>query len=238
MSIHQVSCYDNLSQYHYNEEQHIGYLQMINELITYLKKISTDKKVSILEFGAGTGLLTKHLMEIRNIDLEVSEPDERCISLLSNVLNINKITKNKLEEIKPDKEFDCVISSFAHDHINTCHLAAKCLSKIIKNDGYYLAGLELLRPYENKEEYKNALKAWHNFVIKDAESNGNEALASLEKEALHSGLKEIADFKVSKVIFEKSMQDNGFEIEHSNKVTKNIPENIGGVYFYVWRKKA
>lgn len=88
------------------------------------------------------------------------------------------------------------IISHKINHANDCNTAASSLSKLIKPNGFYVVGLELLGNYKNYSERNNAIVDWHQYVIEHARYIGNYDLVHLEKEAMESELNKIADFKV------------------------------------------
>ncbi len=54
--IQPVSCYSDLEHYHQCEEQHVGYLEMVQDIVTFLRDAMCAAHSRVLEFGAGTGL--------------------------------------------------------------------------------------------------------------------------------------------------------------------------------------
>ncbi len=238
MNVFKTSCYSNLNDYHQEEEEHVGYQAMCTKLVSFIEKISTQQKITLLEFGAGTGLLTKHLANLPNVNLTVNEPDARCRAVLHENLNLNPCITEPFQDIASETSFDCILSSFAHDHIQNREDLTASLQRNLTPDGYYACGVELLREYKNPDDHMDALRDWHGYVIEQARATGNETLAFLETEALESGLQKVADFKVSKSVFEQSMIDAGFLLKES-EITSPIAEaHRGGVYFYVWQKRS
>jgi hypothetical protein len=239
--IHKYSCYSDIHKYHQSQEEHVGYKEMRQFMLSFLSsRISYElKKNEVLEFGAGSGLLTKKLIKLSDINLNALEPDERFREYFINVIPQNKINlliDDPVEKYSRSNYYDFIISSFAHDHIKDGGLLAQVLYDNLKSGGFYICGLELLRSYKDKHDYEKALEQWHGFVIDKALQAGNSHLVKSEEEALESGRKGIADFKVSPNIFENDMKTAGFKLYLDKKVVPHNITSIGGVYVYVWEK--
>jgi len=238
MNVFKTSCYSNLNDYHQEEEEHVGYQLMRSKLVSFIENVSSQQTIALLEFGAGTGLLTKHLATLPNVNLTVNEPDARCRTVLHENLDLNPCITQPVQDITSETPFDCILSSFAHDHIQNRDALASSLHRNLTIGGYYVCGVELLREYKNSDDHMDALRDWHGYVIEQARSTGNETLAFLETEALESGLQKVADFKVSKSVFEQSMVDAGFLL-NASEITSPVTEaHRGGVYYYVWQKNT
>ena len=239
-NIFPVSCYANLEDYHINEEQHAYYVDMRAELLRRLDQYHKEAghEISVLELGAGTGLLTKLLAERSGIKLTVLEPDERSRLILARVLKGSsvKIISDKAEDLAMQNSFDVIISSFSHDHVKSGSELAQTIARALKPVGVYLCGMEVLRSYRTEKERILALKLWHGFVIKKAEKDGFPVLVGLEHEALLSGIHRIADFKRDEKRFETEMSEARLNLIEKSKMGPLRPANIGGVFVYLFQK--
>ena len=148
----EMSSYIHPNEYHLHEEKHAYYIDMADRMIaickTHNSQNNNDDTIRALEFGGGTGLFTKRLLSLKNIDLTTVEIDWACyVTLLENMMkipgmgksNLNKSYSAKLqdtfesEELKavvhcinedcrtynPPGKFNFIFSSFADHHIKT-----------------------------------------------------------------------------------------------------------------------
>ncbi len=238
-----VSAYLDLDEYNDHEEKHAYYLQMRSFIVDRIKQFQaeSDRAIDVLENGAGTGLLTKHLLAIPGINLTLLEPDERSRPVLRAQLgeqnsHIN-ILEGGAEELDGSTQWDLITSSFSHDHVKDSAKLAASLFSALKVGGIYMAGVEILGDYSTDEGRIEALNKWHGFVIDDAKSKGEMELAKLENEALVSGIGGIADFKKDIKNFEKDFEVvEGFVQVLKVKIGPLVPGNIGGVYVIAYQR--
>ena len=239
--ISRVSCYSDLENYHAHEERHVGYLAMRAKLVATLGELQKEfsSPLRILEFGSGTGLLTQELVRFENKVLDLNEPDRRCRELLTRNISGDRyrsLSSCRFEELNGGECYDVIASTFAHDHIAEGTAAARSIFEHLAPGGYYLCGIELVRDYHSEQEHREALKLWHGYVIEEALKVGETVLAGLEEEALESGLKKVADFKVCPAILEKQLSDVGLSLIEKTRIAPEEDDSIGGVYLYLWKK--
>lgn len=237
MNVFPVSCYSNLAAYHAAEEQHIGYIEMRDKILEFIRFRSEKQIKRILEFGAGTGLLTQYILQIPNTQFDILEPDSRCCELLLKNITINDsvtLLTDSILDLQDTRTYDIIISSFAHDHISDGQKLAYTLRRHLSPNGIYICGVELLKKFSDEQSRIDALNSWHGYVIEQAKLNGHTLLAQLEQEALDSGINKIADFKTHEEEFENQLLKAGFYLLTKKKITPDF-QGIGGVFVYEWQ---
>jgi SAM-dependent methyltransferase len=251
----EMSAYIEVDQYDAHEEDHAYFREMMDKMILLLKKHRGDSatRLRVLEMGAGTGIFTKRLAEIENLEITALEIDWACFHILkknmaayeANMRNNNtKLTlENKdTRRYDPPGKFHIICSSFADHHI---YFADKerylgNLKRNLENDGLGIVGDEFLREHDEKDAIarNEALEAYHRHIISKAEAGGFMALARLEEIALESGLRGWGDCKVSCEHYKRLLDMVGFDIVDEDKVGPSDIPNIGGVYVYAFKKKS
>ena len=191
----------------------------------------------MLEIGAGTGLLTEEITKISHLNVDALEIDENCCKILKGHIDgrVNCICGDANNYCK-NSYYDIVVSSFAHDHIHydKKKKLAKNLRSNLKEKGLYIMGGEILPYYSTMEERKDSLYKYHEFIILKALREGNFLLSQIEINALESGVKMIGDFEQHETIFEDEMLSAAFNIKEKIKLGPDQPDNIGGVFVYVF----
>lgn len=236
-----VEPYKDINKYHENIEKHPGYLEMQKRILELIKKESEKKEsLEILEIGSGTGILTKHLVELGKIT--AVEEDKQACEFLEQIKSPSlEIINKDIFEYNDGKQFDLVVSSFAHDHLALYEKRIKIsekISSLLKVDSPYIVGHELLPEFDlkDKKSYENALQTYHEYVIQTALEEGNKETAELEKEALNSGLEGIHEFKMHRKMFLETMESVGFEKEFEERIFPKEKQDVGGVYVHLFRK--
>lgn len=223
---------------------------------------TASSPLEVLEFGAGTGIFTMRLLENQKLSkLSALEIDWHCYKVLVSKLKksdyketedvenpLNTILKKNdgsrtielycadSRKFIPRGKFDYIFSSFADHHIKLEDKAKyfKNVKRNLKPGGSMIVGDEFLREHNpnNREEKEQALRDYHDHIIKIAENEGHYILAELEQQALDSGLEEKGDFKVSCSQYEKFLTDAGFKFR-KEKIGPLDRDDIGGIYVYV-----
>lgn len=236
----EMSNYIDLEKYHKAERTHPFYEEMLAEILSEMKKHLNGEKTRVLELGSGTGIATLELLKFPSIDLTAVEVDENCFSFLQGKLNGTDANLVLADAVifKCNKVFDITVSVFAHDHVSfeRAREFAENINKNLKMNGLYIMGGELLFEFKTEYERKQALKKYHGFIIEKAEKEGNKEIVELETEALNSGLNKIGDFKRSEKMLEREMENAGFKVVKKEKMGPKKPENIGGVFVYIFQK--
>ncbi|MFB2894350.1 TIR domain-containing protein [Aerosakkonemataceae cyanobacterium BLCC-F50] len=242
----EMSAYINASQYDEHEEKHAYYQEMMQKMIA-ICSAHRDNNIEgcrILEFGAGTGIFTKRLSEIKDIvvnEIVALEIDWHCYNILqhkfSNQQGRVQLKHKDSRTYNPSGQFDYIFSSFSDHHIKSGDKKRYFdnVKRNLKPGGLMIVGDEFLRDHpNNKKEREDALRDYHNHIIDIAKREGQTTLADLEEKALKSGLEEIGDFKVSCKDYEKYLTEAGFYFKQK-RIGPPDPEEakrIGGVYVY------
>jgi SAM-dependent methyltransferase len=248
----EMSKYINISEYDKNEELHPYYTDMHEKMIELIRNYRKNNQIRILELGAGTGIFTKKLSKIENASITCVEVDKVCFQHLETKIkndnNITAILSDSRSYIDENKnQYDFIVSSFADHHIKPLdkELYFTTIKNNLNSDGYFIVGDEFLRTYnvEDVNDWKCALKEFHNFIINQANNSGHLGVVELESQALISGLKEIGDFKMSNVEYEEVLDKYNLKCQSkikigpsNNELKSNNLNDIGGVYVYIMKK--
>lgn len=239
----EMSRYIDLDLYHKAERSHPFYEEMVNEICGNLKTDSkSHSRINLLEFGAGTGLLTQELIRFPHIDVYALELDTECIQILKNNIRHKNcsIIQDNIITFAKENYFDIIISSFAHDHIdydNGCQLA-KNLKNNLKNGGIYIMGGEILPYYSNSKEREEALYKYHCYIINKALRDRNFEVAQIEINALKSGIFMQGDFKRHEKLFEEEMSLGGLKLISKKKIGPLDVDGVGGIFVYIYERQS
>ncbi|HJX90500.1 MAG TPA: methyltransferase domain-containing protein [Pyrinomonadaceae bacterium] len=249
----EMSAYIEVDQYDEHEENHAYYKEMMEEMIqlSASKRGDTNSFLRVLELGAGTGIFTKRLAQLENVEITALEIDWACFHILKRNMaahvsamasrNSILIAENKdNRKYDPPGKFSFIFSSFADHHIFFAD-KERYLRNICRNletDGLVIVGDEFLPEHDERDAAARAtaLQNYHGHIISKAVENGFTALAQLEERALESGLKGWGDCKISCSQYERLVTSAGFEVIHKHKVGPVELDSIGGVYVYAFRK--
>jgi len=155
--------YDNTV--HGSDVEYRGVFENYEEI---LQKISDATFSFVLEFGVGTGNLTKKLLEKR-LEVVGIEPSSNMRKIAQQKLPDAKIVKgNFLSFPSQNKKIDTIASSYAFHHLTEWEKeqAIKLYTKILNTRGKIVFGDTI---FENKKKHEEA--------ILQAKSNGYYRLA-------------------------------------------------------------
>ncbi len=133
----------------------LEYRDVFKKYETILQKISDGAHGFVLEFGVGTGNLTKRLIE-KGLDVVGIEPSENMRKIALQKLPNAKIIKgNFLSFPSQDKKADMIVSSYAFHHLTDREKeqAIKLYSNILANQGKIIFGDTI---FENKRKHEEA----------------------------------------------------------------------------------
>jgi len=238
----EMSAYIPVIDYDQYEEQHAYYIEMIEIILKKISKLARRRKIRVLELGAGTGIFTKRLALINNIEIVAIEIDWACfVQLDHNIHNLKKNNKNIDVEClnedsrvcDPEGDFQVIVSVFADHHIKPYdkYVYFNNVRLNLCQGGTFIVGDEFLPDYSDVRERREALEKYHGHIIEIANQKEQYELAKLEGAALKSGLDEVGDFKLTNGEYEKLLSNEGFKFN----VTKVGPldiDNVGGVFIY------
>lgn len=174
----EMSSYIDVLEYDLHEEEHAYYCEMMDQMISasdlHLPGISSRRRV--LEFGAGTGLFTKRLATIPQLDIIAVELDWACYHILR--LRMEAM-RNMLEQrgscftaenkdcrsFNPAGQFQVIFSSFADHHIFLTD-KERYFANVRQNllpSGLFVVGDEFLPEHDERspEARQKALKIYH-----------------------------------------------------------------------------
>jgi SAM-dependent methyltransferase len=269
----EMSAYISTDDYDQFEEYHPYYQDMMRRMIDEIPANGRATPLRVLEMGAGTGIFTKRLAAVPLLDCVAVELDWVCFKRLSH--NMRRLTRSAGDfpsapaalynedsiTFTSRNPFDFIFSSFADHHIKTPH-KGEYFANIRRNlspGGKFVVGDEFLPPYaaEDKSEYHESLRTYHNHIIGVAEryalaeeeklesgtlaeeealearrrATAYRELMELEAAALESGIEEQGDFKVSCEIYEAELEKSGLRYSKV-KIGPLDDDSVGGIYVY------
>jgi len=274
----EMSDYIAIDEYDQFEEFHAYFQDMMQKMLSIIPTTSNHKPWKVLELGAGTGIFTKRLAGIANLEVVAVELDWVCFNRLSH--NMRKLKRDQSSNpsipvalynedsitFTSQYGFDFIFSSFADHHIRgpMKETYFRNIKQNLARGGTFIVGDEFLPPYDpnNKAQYEQSLRTYHNHIIEIAENKAREEeaklsdsslskddilatkklieayheLAELEKAALDSGLAEQGDFKVSCEIYESELSKSGLSFR-KEKIGPLGNDKVGGIYVYFIQDK-
>lgn len=246
----EMSVYVPVDDYDTHEEEHAYYVEMMDEMIRLFRdQFGDEGPYRVLEMGAGTGIFTRRLAALENVEEVVAfEIDWACYHKLShNLRNVAKVKPLNMDSrrFSPSGRFHAVFSSFADHHIKPQDKRDYFgnVKRNLHDGGLFIVGDEFLRAHseENKEEQLAALNAYHQHIIDIAKRASHDVLVELETRALESGihalegLPDAGDFKVSCSEYERQLRESGFDFKRTKigPADEKVEREVGGVYVYV-----
>jgi SAM-dependent methyltransferase len=250
----EMSAYIPVYDYDLYEERHAYFVEMMDQMIRILEEHRESRgggRVRILEFGAGTGIFTRRLAGLRNVEIVSVEIDWACFHALQHNIegmqdeiarvstSVTCVNEDSRTHDHPGR-FDFVVSSFADHHIKP-YDKPKYFANVARNlkeGSIAIIGDEFLPDYDlsDVEARREALRIYHDHIIDCARRDGFPELVRLEEAALQSGLDEQGDYKLSCREYEELLDLAGFRHE-SVKIGPTDLENVGGVYVYSLRPR-
>lgn len=241
----EMSSYISIPDYDEHEEEHAYFVEMLERMVDYIRQLMRGREhLDVLEFGAGTGHLTRRLARIDSISILALELDWHCYNYLKHRL-AGLLTDEQRKRVSilnedsrrhnPSGTYDIVCSSFADHHIKRGDKAEyfRNVRKNLARGGLFVVGDEFLPEHDGSDpdERHRALQTYHGHIIELAEQAGQEMLVRLESDALESGLNEKGDYKVSCSQYEQMLLQAGFSFQRE-RVGPAADLGVGGVYIY------
>jgi len=239
----EMSRYIDLPTYHKIERGHPFYEEMLVEVNDQIRAFHSRNaagqgKLKVLEIGPGTGLCSLELVRHPFLELDCLEIDNKCCNILSGhpeASKYNVILGDAVSYCQP-RNYDLVISTFAHDHIHydKRFAFAQNIYNNLKPGGRYIVGGELLPYFSTDMERKKALFKYHNHIIDLALKQDRVQVSELENNALKSGLDMVGDFKRHETMFEEEMESAGMKMIEKKKMGPLDRDDVGGIFVYVF----
>lgn len=174
----------------YDDTVHGGdleYREVFRNYEMILRKISDCARGFVIEFGVGTGNLTKKLLE-NGLEVVGIEPSENMRKIAGQKLPKMKIMKgNFLSFPTPDKKVDTIVSSYAFHHLTDLEKeqAIKLYTRILATRGKIIFGDTIFENKEKKEEaYLQAKNKEYHRLAKDLKTEYYTTIPQM-KEILH-----------------------------------------------------
>lgn len=234
----EMSRYIDLELYHEVERSHPFYEEMVSEIINQIAAFAQKKeKLKALEFGAGTGILTNELLEMRFLEVDALDVDQECCKALREHIAQDgcNIIQGDMVTYCRENYYDLIVSSFAHDHIayERGFQLIKNIKRNLKKGGCYIMGGEIIPYYSNEETRSEALYKYHCYIINKALREKNFRVAQIEINALKSGLEHLGDYKRHLAMFEEEILSVPFKVKSKRKIGPVDLDDVGGIYVYV-----
>lgn len=132
----------------------IEYQEVFRNYESILQTITDRAHGVVIEFGVGTGNLTKNLLE-KGLEVVGIEPSENMRKIAQQKLPNTKIIKgNFLSFPNQDKKVDTIVSSYAFHHLTDVEKeqAIRLYTDILKTDGKIVFGDTIFENDDAKEE--------------------------------------------------------------------------------------
>jgi SAM-dependent methyltransferase len=179
-----------------------------------IKKFCKNTFAYVFEPGCGTGLITKELANIRNVNVIGADTSHELITTakirLSRYKNIRLLRKSAVDlKIKP---VDIIAMRYVYHHIPDSKKSKfiKNMYSNLKKKGKIIILDEFLPFYSNKKEWKQTLIKFHDKKTEIALKMHDKVTAEGEQESKELGLKKIDEYKVHLKIIERQLKNAGF----------------------------
>jgi ubiquinone/menaquinone biosynthesis C-methylase UbiE len=113
-----------------NDWIHENYSDNINLLFSEIDILAKDKKINLLDIGAGTGNLISKLINYHNVDILAIEPSKNMRDIFQKKCQSVEIIDAKLPVLPNiNKKFDVIVASYVIHHVE--HEKASLKMKLI-----------------------------------------------------------------------------------------------------------
>lgn len=214
------------------------------EMPATLELLGNVKNKKILDFGCGTGILTKIL---KNKGAEIKGFDISPV-----MLNIAKSENPNLDlrlgsgyNIPFNKKFDIIVASLVLSHINNWEKIFKQIKRVLKRGGYFIFSIEnpvsditiktgnknpLIRKFQDYFKERKIYSTWKNILYK-------EEVKRIRMPKFHKTYETIIKIIV-KNGFEIIDYKDTFPLKESKKLfPKEFKFASNSPYFCVWKVK-
>lgn len=132
----------------------LEYQEVFRNYETILQTITDRAQGFVIEFGVGTGNLTKKLFE-KKLEVVGIEPSSNMRKIaLQKLPNVQIMKGNFLSFPNPDKKVDTIVSSYAFHHLTDIEKeqAIRLYTSILKTDGKIVFGDTIFENEHAQEE--------------------------------------------------------------------------------------
>jgi putative AdoMet-dependent methyltransferase len=136
-----------------NDWIHENYAKNIDLLVQEISQIANEKKINLLDVGAGTGNLISKLIKNPNIEFLAIEPSQKMREEFQKKCPTIEIIDGNLPKLPAlNMEFDVIVSSYVIHHVEheRSQLMVQTLKRLLKSDGKILF-LDVM--FENKNSF-------------------------------------------------------------------------------------
>lgn len=162
----------------------LEYQEVFRNYETILQTITDRAHGFVIEFGIGTGNLTKKLFE-NGLEVVGIEPSANMRKIAQQKLPNTKIIKGDfLSFPNPDKKVDTIVSSYAFHHLTDIEKeqAIRLYTGILKKDGKIIFGDTFFENEQAQEEtYLQAKNKKHHRLAADLNSEYYTTIPKMER---------------------------------------------------------
>lgn len=224
----------------YMKRQPLEQLLMLDFL---MKRYESNKKLNVIEFGAGTGRFTNLILKnLPKINLTLVEPDKNCCKKLLDIKNKYKqvkIIQSPGETFKTKSKFDLVVMATVFHHIPFEGKLSflKLVKGLLKKDGYFLCGDNFIAEYKNMKERETVLRKSINKWINDSkkEKNTTELKMAREMKDLVFRADFGGEYFICTSLFEKYVAKARLRIKGKVNVTNTDPLDMENYFYLIMR---
>lgn len=181
-------------------------------------------KLSVVEYGAGTGLLSEQIASIDGIDLITVDPSEafyeKARNRLAKFANVRVIKDDAIKFVN-EKPADIIVSSFTYHHISD-DIKQAFINSVANNlvdGGKCIIGDEFISDYKTLAEKTRSIRDFYKHTYKYLNTNGasQETLQAFN-DSLNTSLNGIEEYKVSLEILNQHLKASGLNLVTVNAV--------------------
>ncbi len=239
---YQLSEKFNLEEYDKFMEKYPLEQRIIIDFI--IERYNKNKKLKVVEFGAGTGRFTKSLLsKFPKMNITLVEPDKNCcmkLNKLKQKYKQVKIIQSSAEKFKSIHKFDIAVMTTAFHHIpfTSKNKFLNMIKNILKREGMFLCTDNFIAEYKNMEEREIILRKSINRWIKEAKQIKDKLELKMAQ-----GMKDLVfrkdfggEYFICPSKFEDYIKKAGLKIKGKVNVTNTCPLDMENYFYLIMRK--
>jgi len=239
LQIHGHKIYEHPTDYDTAIHNHPFYKEMKKRMFEIAKE-RLDFNSRMMEYGAGTGNLTAVMACLPFKYFLVTEPDDICLRYLQEKLGSNpRLTfdKRDITNFSTEDPFDVIVSCAVDHHVHPSKKTRylEIIRSQLKSGGLFIAGEELLNPFDDENSRIRALYDYHGTIIRMAIEEGHFDTAQSEAMALMNGIDEFDEFKIPTSVYFDNIEKAGLELQDPEKIGPDDGQEHG-VYVVVAKR--